>query len=51
MFQTKTFSDAALENSRLGVVFVTKTGRREEKMLGLITAWDLSKIDQVRLRV
>ncbi|MBU0976158.1 MAG: CBS domain-containing protein [Patescibacteria group bacterium] len=50
MFQTKTFSEAELENSRLGVVFVTETGKREDKMLGLITAWDLSKIDQIRLR-
>lgn len=46
LFHTKTFTNAALEKSRLGVLFVTKNGSPDEKFLGLITPWDLSKIEQ-----
>jgi CBS domain-containing protein len=30
---------------RLGAVFVTENGRKEEKILGLITAWDVAGAD------
>lgn len=44
MFRTKIVKNTELPNARLGVVFITETGKPEEKMLGLITPWDLSKI-------
>jgi hypothetical protein len=28
---------------RLGVIFITNSGKKTEKILGLITAWDVSK--------
>lgn len=45
MFNTLTFHNAAIPNSRLGVLFVTENGKVEEEVLGIITSWDLSKID------
>ena len=36
------FSDALLHNDRIGMVFVTHSGKSTEKILGLITAWDLA---------
>jgi CBS domain-containing protein len=44
MFQIVTFDNAKQVRARLGVLFVTKTGRKDEKIEGIITAWDLSKI-------
>lgn len=32
---------------RLGVIFITQTGKKTEKILGLITAWDLAKINNL----
>lgn len=31
---------------RLGAVFVTQNGRKDEKIIGIITSWDLPKIDE-----
>ncbi|NLA39749.1 MAG: CBS domain-containing protein [Methanomicrobiales archaeon] len=31
-------------SKRLGVIFITNSGRESEKILGLITAWDVGKI-------
>lgn len=45
MFHTRTFDNAAIPNSRLGSLFVTESGRKDEELLGIITTWDLSKID------
>lgn len=45
MFYSMVFNDAAIPKSRLGVLFVTEHGRKDEKLLGIITSWDLSKID------
>lgn len=46
MFHSMTYENASQKLSRLGVLFVTETGRCSDKLLGIITAWDLSKIDQ-----
>ncbi len=35
------------ERRRLGVLFVTNTGKPKEKILGVITAWDLPKIHEL----
>ncbi|HPM14102.1 MAG TPA: hypothetical protein PLK49_01715, partial [Candidatus Dojkabacteria bacterium] len=32
-------------SKRLGVIFITNSGKETEKILGLITAWDLGKIE------
>lgn len=32
---------------RLGVIFITKNGKKTEKIKGLITAWDLGKIKNI----
>lgn len=34
------------EKRRLGALFVTSNGRREEAIIGIVTAWDLPKIGQ-----
>ena len=38
------FNESIRENKRLGAVFVTQTGAKDEKILGIITAWDLPRI-------
>jgi predicted transcriptional regulator len=38
------FFDYIEQGKRLGAVFVTETGKQSEKLLGIITAWDLPKI-------
>lgn len=47
LFHTKTFKDARLKDARLGVLFVTESGNPSEKVQGIITTWDLSKIGQL----
>jgi predicted transcriptional regulator len=32
---------------RLGVIFITNSGKETEKILGLITAWDIGKIEDI----
>jgi CBS domain-containing protein len=39
------FLSSVEEQKRIGAVFVTETGEKNEKLLGIITAWDLPKID------
>jgi len=34
-------------SKRLGVIFITNSGRESEKILGLITAWDIGKIKDI----
>ncbi|HEX9917237.1 MAG TPA: CBS domain-containing protein [candidate division Zixibacteria bacterium] len=34
------------ENKRLGAIFVTNSGRSSEGILGIITSWDLPRIDK-----
>lgn len=51
MFQTKVYDNALLEKSRLGVLFVTKSGKRDDRITGLITAWDLSKVEKQSLEM
>ena len=36
------FSDALEKGDRIGLVFVTHSGKKTEKILGLLTAWDLA---------
>ena len=36
------FADALAKSDRIGLVFVTAHGRKTEKLLGIITAWDLA---------
>ncbi len=38
------FTEAIKERKRLGAVFVTEDGTKEGKMLGIITAWDIPRI-------
>ncbi|MBN2015812.1 hypothetical protein JW766_03175 [Candidatus Dojkabacteria bacterium] len=46
MFHIISFDLKNKNRPRLGVLFVTKTGDASEKITGIITAWDLSKINQ-----
>ena len=39
----KLFSDNLCDRKQLGIVFVTENGKPAEKLLGIITAWDMSK--------
>lgn len=32
------------QTKRLGAIFVTENGKREEKIIGIITSWDLPKL-------
>ncbi|MBK5241936.1 CBS domain-containing protein [Clostridium sp.] len=36
------FQEELKENRRLGVVFITENGRSNQKILGIITAWDMA---------
>lgn len=36
------FKDGLKDNKRIATVFITETGNEKEKLLGLITAWDLA---------
>ncbi len=38
------FSDAMKTHTRIGMIFLTASGKPTEKLLGIITAWDLAKI-------
>ena len=42
----KWFLEFVRERKRLGAIFITENGRRDEGLLGVITAWDLPEIDQ-----
>lgn len=44
---TEKFEKAIKEKKRLGVIFITQSGKETEKILGLITAWDLGKVDNI----
>lgn len=37
------FSNAVKDGIRIGMIFVTASGKQEEGLLGVITAWDLAK--------
>lgn len=39
------FNDAIRVRRRIGIIFVTHSGKAEEKILGIITAWDLASPD------
>lgn len=40
------FSKASDKNDRIGMIFVTQNGKESEKILGIITAWDVaSEVD------
>ena len=38
----KIFNDAIQTKQRIGMVFITHSGKSDEKLLGIITAWDLA---------
>ena len=38
----KLFDNELEKNRRLGVVFITDSGKQDEKLLGMITAWDIA---------
>ena len=38
---TEMYSADIMDGKRLGVVFVTETGDEKQKILGMISAWDL----------
>jgi len=42
----KLFQDYIDRNQRLGVIFVTRNGKNDEKIMGIITAWDLGRIER-----
>ena len=37
-----TFESATVKGDRVGMIFVTKNGRRDGELLGIITAWDVA---------
>ena len=39
------FNQAIKKHQRIGMVFITQHGKKEEKPLGIITAWDLASPD------
>lgn len=39
------FADALKQRDRIGLVFVTKTGAPEEKLLGILSPWHVAAID------
>lgn len=39
------FADAVKKADRIGLIFVTNSGRKMEKLLGIISAWDVAGID------
>ena len=46
-FHTATLRKVGKTFQRLGVLFVTEHGRPDEKIIGLITAWDLYKVSKL----
>ena len=40
------FNKAISNNKRLGALLITKTGKKDSKPIGIITAWDLPLIDK-----
>jgi CBS domain-containing protein len=42
----KIFEDTIWDGKRMGVIFITKGGKKDEKPTGIITAWDLPKIKE-----
>lgn len=44
----KAFTAFTEEKKRLGAVFLTKNGRKNEKILGIVTAWDLPNVRWVK---
>ena len=36
------FQNGLKDNKRISVIFITQNGKKDEKPLGLITAWDLA---------
>lgn len=42
----KIFEETIEQKKRLGAIFITKNGRKNEKIIGIITAWDLPKIKE-----
>lgn len=39
------FADAVKKSDRIGLIFVTNSGKKTEKLLGIISAWDVAGID------
>ncbi len=39
------FADADKKADRIGLIFVTNSGKKTEKLLGIISAWDVAGID------
>lgn len=40
------FEESIRRGQRLGALIITKSGKNDEKPIGIITAWDLPRIDQ-----
>ena len=36
------FEEELRDNKRLSVIFITEAGKTTEKILGMITAWDIA---------
>ena len=39
------FAEATKHSDRIGLIFVTNSGRKTEKLMGIISAWDMAGID------
>lgn len=39
------FADADRRSDRIGLIFVTASGKKTEKLLGIISAWDVAGVD------
>lgn len=38
------FADAVKKSDRIGLIFVTNSGKKTERLLGIISAWDMAGI-------
>lgn len=43
----KIFDGALQRGERLGMLFVTQNGKPSEKLLGIVTAWDIAGVDSI----
>lgn len=47
IFEVQSYFDRAIQrNRRLGAILITSTGLKDEEPTGIITAWDLPRIDE-----
>jgi len=45
------FAEALDKHERIGMIFVTKNGRADESLLGIITVWDIAGVSDVMSQI